>query len=765
MTAGPPLLLGEAWPGDAPGGLNRYLADLLSALRAEGLAARAVVLGPAAGAPPEVVTGGRAHDRIDRRLLRFNRAVRRAAGGAGVLDAHFALYAWWPALVGPTRRLPLVVHFQGPWAEESRSLGHRGWSVGAKWLVEVGVYRRADQVVVLSSAFKRLLVERYGVSPWKVQVIPPGVDVTRFDRGDRSVARGGLDLPVAAPVALVVRRLVPRMGLDTLLEAWRAVVAGVPDAQLLVAGDGPEAGPLRRLADRLGIAASVRFLGSVDERTLLACYHAADVAVVPTRALEGFGLVVLEALATGLPVVASDAAALPEVLAPLDPGLLVPAGDHAALAARLAGVLDGSRPGPSPEACRRYAAAFSWAAVAKRHLEVYRQAGAGRPKVTRVVYLDHCSALSGGELALVRLLAAMEGVEAHVILAEEGPLVPLLLQEGISVEVLTVPEAARGLRREGLRRPSLAAAWGTIRTTARVARRLRQLRPDLVHANSLKAGVYGGVAAKVAGVPFVWHVHDRIAADYLPAAAVRPVRAAIRVLADAVLTSSQTSRETLGRAAATARVVGCPVPAHEPGLDRRTDVGSPGRPLRIGLVGRLAPWKGQHLFLEAFARAFPSGDVTAVLVGAPLFGEEGYEREVRELIDRLGLSGRVELRGFRQHVQPELDRLDILVHASVIPEPFGQVVVEGMAAGLTVIAPSGGGPAEIVTDGVDGLHYPMGDVSALAETLRRAADDGGLRCRLGLAARARAGDFAPAVVAGRVTRVYQELLDAPRSPA
>src|SRR4029077_8245672 len=101
------------------------------------------------------------------------------------------------------------------------------------------------------------------------------------------------------------------------------------------AGEGPERAPLEALASRLGISSSVRFLGRVDDETLVACYQAANVSVVPTVALEGFGLTVLEALACGTPVIATDAGGMPEGLAPLDPTLIVPAGDAPSLAQRL----------------------------------------------------------------------------------------------------------------------------------------------------------------------------------------------------------------------------------------------------------------------------------------------------------------------------------------------------------------------------------------------------------------------------------------------
>jgi glycosyltransferase involved in cell wall biosynthesis len=291
---------------------------------------------------------------------------------------------------------------------------------------------------------------------------------------------------------------------------------------------------------------------------------------------------------------------------------------------------------------------------------------------------------------------------------------------------------------------------------ARLAGRLRRIRPDLVHTNSLKAALYGGVAARLAGVPVVWHVRDRIAPDYLGGPAAALVRALSRVLPDAVIANSATTLATLPvsrRRPGLWRVVPSPVPAGP--LER---VARPGGPLHVGMVGRLAPWKGQHVFLEAFARAFPTGPERAAVIGGALFGEEDYEASLGRDAARLGIAERVELRGHRLDMAGELAHLDVAVHASVAPEPFGQVVVEAMAAGLPVVAAAAGGPAEVVTDGVDGILVPPGDIEGLAGALRRLAGDADLRDRLGRAGRARAVAFRPEAVAASVMELYREVL-------
>jgi len=301
--------------------------------------------------------------------------------------------------------------------------------------------------------------------------------------------------------------------------------------------------------------------------------------------------------------------------------------------------------------------------------------------------------------------------------------------------------------------PELVGAAATSSWYAlRLARRLRQLRPDVVHANSLKACLYGSFAAKIAGVPFIWHARDRLSGDYLPEAGSRIARAIAARFPSAVIAISQaTLLEENGSSPRPTAVIRDPIPL--PHVSRRPAASA----LRMGVIGRIAPWKGQHVFLDAFAKAFPSGTERAVVVGAPLFGEESYERELYALCSRLGLDGRAEFRGFREDVWAELAELDVLVHASVIPEPGGQVVLEGMAAETAVLAPAAGGPAEVIEDGVTGLLYRPGDAVALAETLRRVARDPELRERLGKAGRKKAEAFSPAVIASEIMDVYRSV--------
>lgn len=357
---------------------------------------------------------------------------------------------------------------------------------------------------------------------------------------------------------------------------------------------------------------------------------------------------------------------------------------------------------------------------------------------------------------MLRFIEAAPDIESTVLLAEDGPLVAGLESAGARVEVVPLPERTRGLKRTDVRAGTAqaAAALDIARYIGTLRRRLAQLRPDVISTISLKAGAYGVLAGRLSRTPVVWHLHDQIDASYLARQAVLPMRGMIGVLPNAVISPSRTTLETVGRfrPGVLRAIIPHPIPMPPTPVPIRERV------TRIGIVGRIAPWKGQDVFLKAFARAVPDEDVHAIIVGSAIFGEADYGRELEQLATDLGVADRVEFTGFRSDVQGEFEQLDLLVHASVLTEPFGTVVFEAMAAGLPVIAARSGGVAEYIVDGRHGLLHTPGDADALGRLLRRAIDDGELRRALAREGRTLTESMAPATIAARWTEVYETVL-------
>lgn len=733
------------WVGEQPGGLNRYVDDLLKALAADDVWPRCVVVGDDnEDAPSAYEFVARRSDPLRRRLAAFAKRANQLAADADVVDVHFALNAGL-SLRGRVGRMPMVAHFHGPYADEARAMGEREVVIRIKRLLERRVLKRAICIVTLSDAFASTVADDYGVDRSKIRVIRPGVDLDRFSPGDKRAAREQLGLPLEGDVVAVVRRLVPRMGIDVLLQAWQRL--DTSNATLVIAGEGPERAALE---GSVAGAHDVRFVGRLTDGELVALLRAADVMVVPSTELEGFGLVTLEALACGCPVIVTDAGGLAEVPRQLDASAVVAAADVGALARRLASWRDGSQPLRPAGECRAFAEQFSWTEVARAHRALYDEV-ANRP---RVVVVTHTAQLGGAELGILRVInEARDRVDFHVIVGEAGPLVDRLASDGIAHEVIAMgglSDLRRG--RSGVGLASLRSGAASAGFVAKVGRRLRTLRPDVVHVNTLKAGVTAGVAARLAGFPVVWHVRDRVSPDAFPSSAARVLRQVIRRVATTTVVNSAATAEALALPEPPV-VIPTPIDVDAFAAVER----EPGGPMRAAVVGRLARWKGQDLFLRAFAAAFPSGDEVAVLIGGPLFEEEAFEAELKALAATLGIADRVEFRGQVGDVPAELRRIDIAVHCSVEPEPFGQVVVEAMAAGLAVIAAGEGGPATIVTNEVDGLLVQPRDAHALTTALRRLAEDPSTRARLGVTARRTASTYAPNRVVPQLVDLYREL--------
>ncbi len=381
----------------------------------------------------------------------------------------------------------------------------------------------------------------------------------------------------------------------------------------------------------------------------------------------------------------------------------------------------------------------------------------------RIAIVDHTAELGGAELALLRMLEHLDGPPFDVvaILFADGPLVMRLRAAGHAVEVLPIAPSVGELRRE--RAAGAAGLLGAMRLipfVVRLARRLRALDVDVIHSTSLKADLVALPAALLARRPLVWHVHDRIADDYLPRPLVWLLRTLARTSVTAVVANSEATARTLP--GARGLVVAPPgLAAHQ--ISDEAVPPAPQPPV-VGLVGRISPTKGQLGFVRAAAlvhRALPA--VRFRIVGEASFGHEAYRDEVLDTVQQLGLTGVVELPGFVTDPVRELDGLSVAVHAATVPEPFGQVVVEAMARAVPVVATAGGGVDEIMDDGSGALlgwSVPPRDPEALARAIIEAVTDVGEAGRRATAAWASVQERFPSTrTAGVVGEVWRSVSD------
>ena len=291
-----------------------------------------------------------------RTLERHVRGLLDAGHRFDLIDAHY-FYPDGVAAVrlGRALGLPVVVTARGT----DLNLIPR-FAAPRRMIVEAA--HQAAGLVTVCAALKDVLVE-LGVAAERVRVLRNGVDLELFRPGDREGARRRLDLD--GPTLLSVGQLIERKGHHLVVDALREL----PAVRLLVVGDGPERGALERRARAAGVAARVRFLGAVPHAELAALYGAAD-ALVLASSREGWANVLLEAMACGTPVVATDIWGTPEVVADPAAGRLVPERTPAALAAAVAALLADP---PARAATRRYAERFSWDATVEGQLALFAE--------------------------------------------------------------------------------------------------------------------------------------------------------------------------------------------------------------------------------------------------------------------------------------------------------------------------------------------------------------------------------------------------------
>lgn len=385
----------------------------------------------------------------------------------------------------------------------------------------------------------------------------------------------------------------------------------------------------------------------------------------------------------------------------------------------------------------------------------------------KILYYNPTAALGGAEMCLLDLLAmlraAQPGWPLHVLLGDDGPLRTEVESLGVPCDVLPLPGNVARLGDAGLvigeqggsgRFQLVARGPGAALTTAAYLRRLRRaigaLAPDRIQTNSMKAHVLGAWAAP-RNVPVLWHLHDYLSVRPVMARLLRwsgrrsvgAVAVSQSVAADAQgVLGPRTPVQTILNAIDLERFA--PGPGDGAALDNAAGLpAAPAGTVRVGLVATFARWKGHTVFLDAAARVAADLPCRFYLVGGPIYRSTGSQYSLEELRARaaeLGLNERLGFVGYQADPAEALRALDVVVHASTRPEPFGRVIVEGMGCGRAVIAIRDGGAAELFDDGISALGCPPNDAAALAEAITRLVADPELRQRLGWAGRQAALD-------------------------
>lgn len=397
-----------------------------------------------------------------------------------------------------------------------------------------------------------------------------------------------------------------------------------------------------------------------------------------------------------------------------------------------------------------------------------------------VVFLSASGELGGAERALVDLVAGLRqerpALRLGVVVAAPGPLASILAKLGAHVEELPFPPAVAALGDSGRRgvhgmlrvaRGILGSAAGLARYALALRRTLARLAPAVVHSNGFKMHVLAAVV-RPRDASLVWHLHDYTRSRSVMARAMRALapRCAVAianshsVAADArLLWGAHPPVRTVHNAVDLARF-------HPEGAALAIDAASglspaPAGTVRIGLVATLARWKGHDVFLRAIARLPRGLPVRAYVVGGPVYQTRESQQSLaalRALADTLGIAGMLGFTGFQRDAAAVMRALDVVVHASTEPEPFGLVIAEAMASGRALVLAAAGGALELATPGVSAEVHAPGDEEALAARLRELVEDGARRASMGRSGRAEAEvKFSRVRMAAETASVYAGL--------
>lgn len=380
------LSTGMGWIDVQHGGLNRYFADYTQAMREYGHSELGFVVAPKGTEMPSDrnISNATQEIQVNHFLPRMKMVQQHAIQAVrnfrpDVFNPHFAFYTSMVTRRHIPAHIPIVTHFHGPWAMESRVeeksavnaiKNSKYW---VKKQVEQLTYRRSDGFIVLSEYFRDILTDTYGVDKRKIHIIPGAVDHQRFQpHPNRKQLRTQLSIAPHQPMLFCIRRLVKRMGIDRLIHAMVAVVHEHPDVRLFIGGDGPMRGEYETLIRELGLSQHVKLLGRISNEELVEYYQAADISLVPTLTLEGFGLITVESLACGTPVLGTPYGGTKEILQQIPGDLLFEDGTSESIGRKIIHVLNHQDCLPSRESCRAFVMKrYTWNRVAEAVTDVF----------------------------------------------------------------------------------------------------------------------------------------------------------------------------------------------------------------------------------------------------------------------------------------------------------------------------------------------------------------------------------------------------------
>jgi len=707
-----PLLLGLDHFASRPGGLGRAFESICKEFEASGQKFSRLEIGL-----PFYGTNVAPENSVFLRINWLLRSALKIRNTTNIVYSHFALHAF---IVSFIVKAPIVSFFHGPWARESLiSSGKRSIRFELQKFVEKKVYNKSRFIHCASESFKNLLITEYNIDKSKISVIPLGVDLDRFQNNQKELARKTLGIGVSELIFVSVRRLTNRMGIDDLIHGFSKFCAQSPNGSLYIIGRGPQQNSYEKLIQSLGIENRIHLLGEISDAELPLWYAASDSSIVPSQNLEGFGLVALESLACGTPVLASRCGGLEEIVESWNPNFLFDPYRPGQITSKLLEFASGEI-GETPDNCRNFANSYTWI----RSFELIK-ASLERQKI---IFLTSEDMISGAENSLFGLVTGLsDHYHPEVLIGGKGPLYDKFIQSNVSIKL--VPDLSLKFSRYSKINELIKALIKLPNAMFAVFQEIRKSDSEIVFVNTFKSLLVSFPGILLTNKKAIYWAHDSFKFESKIQFGKRFFYKFIfHVLKIHIICNSKyTSLILEENFGITSDHILYPIVRVIPTQPKN----SSDTLIKLGICGRIAEWKGQLFALKALAALLSnSNNLVLEVLGSPLFGDEMYFQQVKDFIVENNISEKVILLPFCAEPEKIVATWDLSIHAAIKPEPFGRTIVESLMVGVPVIVPNVGGPLEIVSERINGLTYKIGDADDLSKKVNEFFGNSELRKQL-----------------------------------
>jgi glycosyltransferase involved in cell wall biosynthesis len=349
----------------------------------------------------------------------------------------------------------------------------------------------------------------------------------------------------------------------------------------------------------------------------------------------------------------------------------------------------------------------------------------------KVLFFDHSAQFGGAERSLLDIIAGLKKIDGTFI-TSNNPILLRFKEKGIKCILFPIPE--RLIKKERNAIIKLDEIYVTIKLILRFRGLLRKEKPDLVYTNTQKAHIIGGVAAKSLGVPVIVHFRDIFDDGFFSKIWIKIIyfmATNVIVISNAVAKQFPKTKKV--------KIIYNGIRIKDNPFNYRKE----NKNFIVGYAGQIARWKGVEYFIQAanMVTQKTNSPVNFVIVGAPIFGDEKYLIELKELTKQLKMEEKIQFKGLVENAMDEISQFDVLVHPSILPEPFGRVLIESGALCKPVIATNTGAIPEIIVNDETGILVPVENASAIADALFRLIDNRELLYLLGQNANKRVKEY------------------------